>query len=55
MLPHSSSVAELASSYFDFFSEKILSTRRELDLDLHPCVFSVDFNAQPRMVTTVLL
>ena len=55
MQPHSLSDADLASSFSDFLSEKITHIRRELDFDLSPFVFSVDFNACPRMITTVLL
>ena len=53
--PHSLPNADLASSFSDFFSEKITSIRLELDFDLCPCVFSVDFDARPRMITTVHL
>ena len=55
MLPHSLSEADLDSSIYDFFSEKIMHIRLELDLDLHPCVFTVDYDAHPRLITTVLL
>ena len=32
----------------------IICIRYELDLDLHPYVFSVDFDAHPRMITPAL-
>ena len=54
-MPHSLSDADLASSFSDLFSEKITHIRREHDFDLCPCVFSVDFDTRPRMITTVLL
>ena len=52
MLPHSLSDVDLVSSFSDFFSEKIAHIKCELDFDLRPCVFSVDFDAHPRMITT---
>ena len=55
MLPNSLSDADLTSSFSDFFSEKIMCIRHELDLDLCSCVISVAFDASPRMITTVLL
>ena len=53
MLPNSLSDADLASSYSEFFSEKMKCIWHKLDLDLRPCIFSVDFNARPRMITTI--
>ena len=41
--------------FSEFFSEKIISIRHALNLDIRPCVFSVNFNVHPRMITTVLL
>ena len=55
ILPHSLPDADLASLFSDFFSEKITCIRRELDFDLHPCVFSADFDARLMMITTVNL
>ena len=54
ILPHSLSDNDLASSLSDFFSKQIKCIRRELDLDLCPHVFSVDFDARPWIITTVL-
>ena len=51
MLPHSLSDADLVSF---IFLKNITRIRRELDLDLCICVFSLDFDARPRMITTVL-
>ena len=39
----------------DFFLEKMTCIRCELDFDLCPCVFSVDFDAHPRTITTTPL
>ena len=55
MLPNSLSDADLVSSFSDFFLGKITHIRRELDFDLRPYVFSVDFDAHPKMITTVVL
>ena len=54
ILPLSLSDADLASSFSNFFSEKITGIRCELDLDLCPCVFSMDNDVRLRMITTIL-
>ena len=51
VLPYSLSDADWASSFSDFFSENIMRIRRELDSDLFPWVFSVDFDACPMIKT----
>ena len=47
VLPSSQSDLELASSFSDFFSEKILQIRSELELDSDARDFSVDVEVPP--------
>ena len=51
VLPSSQSDLELASSFSDFFSEKILRIRSELELDSDARDFSVDLEVPPPLAT----
>ena len=53
VLPYSQSNLELASSFSDFFSEKILQIRSELELDPGAQDFSVDLEAPPPVATVL--
>ena len=48
MLPHSLSDADLASSFSDILLEKITRTKRDQNLDIRHCFFTVVFDAHQR-------